>query len=330
MTIGPLLACALGDAYGAGFEFASAKFIAKHNRMQDYISHPKFGQDPGRYTDDTQMAMGLCEHLLDNTKDGRWNTIPLANRWLGCFRRDPHTGYSKGFYALLTQAVNEKWAGVQLAARLEPTSTKNGGAMRAFPVGFLSDPAEVRDKAMLQASLTHGTYNGMRAAAAAALAFHYCYHRVGPRAKLGEFLENWVPGTDWLGHVDRGEPTGGVPTVQQALRILFVCNSVADAIKMAVAEGGDTDTVAAIVAPCAAVCDEVRNAVPPFMLDKLENGDYGRDHIQKLDEQLQAKFPRGTVSPQTPEEPPAPQPKTQKAVPAKGKEEGPLDFLFDD
>lgn len=330
MTIGPLLACALGDAYGAGFEFVQSKFIAKHNRMQDYVSHPKFGQDPGRYTDDTQMAIGLCEHMLDETKDGRWNTIPLANRWLGCFRRDPHTGYSRGFYDLLMQAVNEGWAGVQLASRLEPHSAKNGGAMRAFPVGFLADPAEVRDKAMLQASLTHATYDGMRAAAAAALTFHYCYHRVGRRDGLGDFLAKWVPGTDWLGQVDRKEPTGGVPTVQKALRILFVCNSVADAIKMAVAEGGDTDTVAAIVAPCAAVCDEVRNAVPPFMLDKLENGEYGRDYIQKLDERLLAKFPRGApVAPPKPATPSAPQPKTPKSEPP-GKEEGPLDFLFDD
>ena len=187
-TIGPMLACAVADAYGAGFEFVQPKAVRAGNDLSGYKPHPKWskvpgGLQPGQYTDDTQMALGLAEHMLDN---GRWNTLPLATRWLKAFTRDHRTGYSGGFYDLLCEAEREGWIGAQLAARLDPTSNKNGGAMRAFPVGFLTDTEQVLDFAMLQASLTHCTSTGMAAAAAAALMFHHRYHCLGPKTDLSD------------------------------------------------------------------------------------------------------------------------------------------------
>lgn len=322
--IGPLLACAVADAYGAGFEFGSTAYIKKHNRMESYIPHPRFQRPEGTYTDDTQMALGLAEHLLAEgvLAKGVLTSAGLAARWVECFKRDPRTGYSQGFYTILQNVST--WA--ELQATLTPHSTKNGGAMRAFPCGFLPTPEEVRDKAMFQASLTHATYGGMHAAAAAALMFHFCYYQEGTLGELGDFLAKWLPGTDWtVGTAPRGEPTGGVPTVQKAIGVLLRCQSLADAIQMSVALGGDTDTVAAIVAPSAAVCTEVRNAVPPFLLDKLENGTYGRDYLVEQDRLLLEKYPRlGS----------APAPVRKVKPPAKlNKAEGPagpLDFLFND
>jgi ADP-ribosylglycohydrolase len=313
----------VSDAYGAGFEFTSTKFIQKHNKLDQYIPHPKHERPEGTYTDDTQMTLGLVEHLLS---DDPWTPGKLATRWVQGFQRDPRTGYASHFYDFLkglpAQPSNS------FLDTIQPHSLKNGGAMRAFPCGFLPTPVEVRDKAMFQASLTHATYEGMQAAAAAALTFHYCYYQGGKRDGLGAFLQHWLPGTDWIaGTTPRGQPTGGVPTVQKAIAVLLRCQSLADAIHMAVGLGGDTDTVAAIVAPCAAVCTEVRNAVPPFLLDKLENGTFGRDYLRAKELHLLAKYP---VKP-TPLVVQAPRNKVKPAPPPKKleeSEEGPLDFLF--
>lgn len=324
MTMGPLLAMAISDAYGAGFEFAPPAFIKKHNKMKGYVTHPKFTTRPdGAYTDDTQMTIGLVEHLLS---DEPWTPRNLAHRWVHGYHRDPHTGYAQGFYDFLQ--VNG--TGAQFLANIQPHSAKNGGAMRAFPCGYFPNPRDVRDMAMFQASLTHATYDGMRAAAAAALMFHFCYYKLGEKGSLGAFLAEWVPGTNWMeGLNPKGNPVEGIHTVQRALAVLLRSTSLADAIRTAVALGGDTDTVAAIVAPCVAVCDNMPNNVPAVLFGGLENGHYGRDYIQTLDEQLLAKYPPTLkVAP------------VQLALPviASGltvlkaieTAAGPLDFLFED
>src|SRR3989344_1858362 len=120
--IGPLLACGLGDAYGRGFEFASGVYVRKHNQMTGYLPHPKWGNaDVGRYSDDTQMALGLVEHML---ADDPWTPLNMANRWVNGFHRDPHTGYAQHFYDFLTAHPT----GVMFLADILPHSSKNGGA----------------------------------------------------------------------------------------------------------------------------------------------------------------------------------------------------------
>lgn len=324
-TIGPLLACAISDAYGAGFEFTKDSYIKKHNRMQGYTPHPKFERPEGAYTDDTQMALGVAEHMLS---DDAWTPGALATRFVTGFHRDPHTGYAHHFYNFLLKTHT----GDEFLQNIQPHSTKNGGAMRAFPCGFLIEAFEVRDKAMFQASLTHATYDGMQAAAAAALTFHFCYHNVGPREELGAYLEGFLPGTNWtLGLDPAGHPVGAVPTVQKAIGILLRCKSVCHAIEMAVSLGGDTDTVAAIVAPCAAVCEGIPHLIPEVLFTRLEHGKFGRDYLIKLDGELKAKFPpqRDSIEPKVAAKPPKPKPSKPKPEDSTDPE-GPLDFLFQD
>jgi len=339
-TIGPLLACAVSDAYGAGFEYVPSKEVRASNDLSGYQPHPKWSKEPGgiqpgQYTDDTQMALGLAEHMLD---DGRWNIIALASRWLGAFTRDHRTGYSGGFYDLLCEAEKGGWVGAQLAARLNPTSNKNGGAMRAFPVGFLTDTQEVIDLAMLQASLTHATETGMVAAAAAALMFHHRYHCLGPKAELPFFLDRWLPGWKfeeaWTGKVG----SNGVDTVRAALTAFMQGTDLAHVLRLSVAFTGDVDTVAAIAMPAAAVCEETLKTFPQVLLDGLEDDEYGSSYLIDIDEKLAAKYPRASDREAALEA--ARQAKRDaKAVaasppaapePDEPEESGPLDFLFDD
>jgi len=286
MKIGPMLACAIGDSYGAGFEFAPTARVRKHNDLSGYIQHHKWeGMKPGHYTDDTQMALALAEHMLSGRD---WSFLNLANAWVDAFHRDPREGYAQRFWEFLERIKT----GIGFLKDIRPHSDKSGGAMRAFPVGFLQATNQVRDLAMFQASLTHATFDGMAAAEGAALMFHYCYHNHGPKEELPYFLDNWVPGCDfdvpWKGRVG----SSGLDSTRAALAALLSSNSLDEILKQCVAWTGDTDTVAAIAMPAAAVCVDADFTFPQVLIDDLENGKYGLDYLMGIDEKLLTKFPR--------------------------------------
>lgn len=52
-----LLQGAIGDAYGAGFEFAERAIIDKENNLTHYRTHPRYQSIYKKYTDDTQMSL---------------------------------------------------------------------------------------------------------------------------------------------------------------------------------------------------------------------------------------------------------------------------------
>src|SRR4029453_11307154 len=106
-------------------------------------------------------------------------------------------------------------------------SDKSGAAMRACPVGVLPDLADVLERTRVQAAITHDTPDGIAAACAAALMPHYFLYGLGPRADLGRFLADHVPGdwaTPWRGPV--GAP--GWMSVRAAVTALRDAESMAD------------------------------------------------------------------------------------------------------
>jgi len=68
---------ALGDAYGAGFEYSPPDLIRRHNVAAYYLKHPRHNIRPGCYTDDTQMTLAIVELLLSGE---RWTAEHLAER----------------------------------------------------------------------------------------------------------------------------------------------------------------------------------------------------------------------------------------------------------
>jgi len=61
-----LVEIGVGDSYGAGFEYAKPERLAElTNDLKTYYPHNLPGFLPaGSYTDDTQMSIGLAEHIL--------------------------------------------------------------------------------------------------------------------------------------------------------------------------------------------------------------------------------------------------------------------------
>lgn len=277
-----LIHLAIGDAYGACFEYSDPD-SARPNDLSGYpanLAYDAIGR--GRYTDDTQMAVAVAETLIG----GSTSRLAFADSFVRCFRRDPRHGYSRGMQAFIETCRD----GTDFLARISPASDRSGAAMRASPIGLLPDEDDVMRVAEIQARVTHDTDGGVAAAKAAALMAHALRRGLCPRAELPRWLAERIPGArwdePWFGPVG----ARGIDSVRAALWAVAGGNSMATILRAAVAWTGDVDTVAA-VAMGAASCDEsLLDDLPSALLDGLESGPYGRRFLEDLDAGLERRL----------------------------------------
>lgn len=285
-----LVELAIGDAYGAGFEYCSPEFVARHHTVTSYVRHPThLDLRPGDYTDDTQMSIAISEQLLS---DADWTAENLADRFVQVFHRDERVGYSRTFRELLVASAT----GAEFRAAIRPVGDTSGAAMRAGPIGMLADVDEVVRHAGIQARVTHESPGGVESARAAALAVHHCYHRLGPTADAARWVEQQLRargGTEDWSRPWRG-PVGakGVMSVRAALTALSTARSTTGLLSACVDYTGDVDTVAAVALAAGSCAADLVQDLPAALYAGLENGRYGRDHLVELDDHLRARFPR--------------------------------------
>ena len=148
---GCLLGLAVGDALGGRFEGQSPERIAERFPTPDALLTTTIF-DRLDYTDDTQMAIGVAETLVENLEI-------LEERLCHYFTINylPSRGYGFGARAVL-DAMEEGRDYRQVAAEHFPGgSFGNGAAMRVAPVGlfFHHDLEAVWEQARLSALPTH-------------------------------------------------------------------------------------------------------------------------------------------------------------------------------
>jgi ADP-ribosylglycohydrolase len=273
-----MLPLALGDAYGAGFEYSPEQFVRLLNDLTAYRQHPTHAIAPGCYTDDAQMSIANALALLS----GKPLTGELfADLYVECFQRDKRVGYAGSFYGFLLGVKD----GTEFLAQIKPYSDKSGAAMRAPVLGILPTVERVIEVTTLQAKITHDTEGGINAAVAAALATHYFLYNHGDKAGLGKWLDSHVAGNwskPWTGKV--GDK--GWMSVRAAITAIAENDTMSGVLKHCIAYTGDVDTVAAVALAAAAQCGEIKQDLPEVLFDTLENGDFGHDYLGDLDEQL--------------------------------------------
>ncbi len=273
-----VLELAVGDAYGAGFEYVDREAIEAANDLSCYVKHPRHNIPPGWYTDDTQMSIAIAEAILSGEP---WTPLMLADKFVEVFKRDPREGYAARFYEFLNRVRDDQ----QFLAEIEPTSDKSGAAMRAAPIGVFPELQNVIARTTLQATLTHNTPDGINAAVASALMTHYFVHDLGSKQNLGRFLEQHVPGKwsePWRGKVK----AKGWMSVRAAVTAVVANHQMSALLKHCIAFSGDVDTVAAIALAAGSCSREIEQDLPGNLIALLENRTYGRDYLVGLDTQL--------------------------------------------
>jgi len=301
---GALLGTMIGDQLGASFEGDPPEVVAKlwansDRNAADWIA-------ASRYTDDTQMMIGVAETLAEH---GQLDPEHLAQRFAANY--DPYRGYGTGaHHALSALKQGVSWSEAATLA-FPDGSFGNGAAMRVAPVGLFyhDDLDELRDAAERSASITHTHPLGMEGAVLQALAVAVALRASGakldPSTFLGQLRAHVRDDSDEyaqslmqiasllafdppvseivaaLGHDVRAHRS--VPAAIYSF--LSHPGSFEEAVQFAVRLGGDTDTIGAMTGAVAGACHSVEG-IPKAWIDALENSEKGRDYVRALANKL--------------------------------------------
>lgn len=278
-----IIEAAIGDAYGAGFEFRDLNFISKNNNLKKYFHHGLYTEIYKQYTDDTQMAIAIAELLLE---DEDWTPEKVGDKFVEVFHRDKRRGYSGRVYNALSESRNGK----EFLKNINNESSGNGAAMRAYTLGYIKDLDKLKDLVTIQAKTTHNTHEGITGALRIALAVHYYIYVY---EKLDISLIQFINRT--IGEIGNYQITSPIdmhsfPTTNAVIPLVSEARSLSECLLKGISYGGDTDTVAELSMAILSVKKDCTNDLPDFLMDQIENGKYGRDYLISLDEKLRIKF----------------------------------------
>lgn len=295
---GGMLGLAVGDALGALFEGQPAEWIGEQfDSPASLVEAPPV--DELYYTDDTQMAIGVAETLIEY---GRIDEPGLCRAFVANYT--PTRGYGYGA-RLVIEALEEGRDHRAVAAEFFPGgSFGNGAAMRVAPVGlfFHDDLDQVWEQARLSALPTHVHPWGIEGAQLVAIAAALC--AAGPFDRPSFFAELLARTTadvyrDKLRRAARitspdelAELGNGIAAQDSAVTAIACFalspDSYRDTIGRAILLGGDTDTIAAMAGALSGAYLGVE-AIPPRLLDLLEDTPNGRTYLDQLARRLAAR-----------------------------------------
>ena len=219
-----MLGAIIGDIVGSRFEF---------NNTKDF--NFKLFTDECSFTDDTICTVAIADAYQQNLL-GIWGLGSCLKDWC---RKYPHPmgGYGGSFANWINDHNYEPY-----------NSFGNGSAMRVSSIGWLFDTEQaVIVEATKSAVVTHNHPEGVKGAVATALAILYA--REYSKEIMLTKMTDYYPAYTWI------EPRVGCnrfnETCQGTMPVVFgiirEANSFEEAIRWAVAVGGDSDTIAAIV-----------------------------------------------------------------------------------
>ncbi len=293
--LGCLLGKAVADALGAPYEGLPPDLVFKMGPGDKIVRHAS--GDTLYYTDDTQMAIGVAETLVEF---GRIDEEGLRKAFAENY--DPNRGYGQGARRII-EAFRDGGDGRELARTLFPGgSLGNGAAMRVAPVGLMyaHDLDRLADEAERSAMPTHihpiGVDGARLVALAVALAGRQTqfdrddfYAELHARAKTEEF--------QWQLTTARQLPPeaslsgfGNSLEAHRSVMTAIACfanspDSYTDAVGRAIGQGNDTDTLAAIAGAISGA-RLGRAGIPDHLVEALEDNVKGRGYLETLASRL--------------------------------------------
>jgi poly(ADP-ribose) glycohydrolase ARH3 len=294
--LGCLLGQAVGDALGAPFEGLPADFIYwTEGPVHELLAQPS--TDVLRYTDDTQMMIGVTETLIEH---GEIQQAALAQRFAANY--EPDRGYGSGAREIL-RCMGEGGDWHMLAETIfSGGSFGNGAAMRVAPVGllFCHDLERVAKQARESALPTHrhplGIEGAVLLAVAVALAVQgppfdrrAFYRTLKDHCQSEEFQWQVRAATKLRRQHSVGFLGNSLPA-HRSVMTAIACfttspNSFEDTVAKAIALGDDTDTLAAMAGALSGA-HLGHSAIPDRWVERLEQGPKGLAYLRELAEKL--------------------------------------------
>jgi poly(ADP-ribose) glycohydrolase ARH3 len=303
---GCLLGLAVGDALGGKFEAQSPDALrSRFATVESLIAYP---QEEIWYTDDTQMAIGVGEALVER---GEIVEKTLCRAFVANYV--PSRGYGRGARAVL-DAMEDGRDYRQVAEHHFPGgSFGNGAAMRVAPVGLLfrDHRALLWEQARLSALPTHLHPLGIEGAQLLALAVAVSsrmerFDRVAffdellaacgseeYRAKLEAAARLRAP-EDLASLGNRIEALHSVPTAIASFAL--TPESFEVTVGHVILLGGDTDTLAAMAGALSGAYLGTHR-LPGHLVRLLESSPKGGAYIEQLAGRLFARYHQGRRAP---------------------------------
>lgn len=224
---GAIYGFALGDAIGATTEFMSRQAIAsQYGRVEDVIGGGWLDLQAGQVTDDTQMMLCVYKGIKRNPENPLSGICKEFHDWFNSNPIDIGTACRRAIMSAKTDDPDE-WIEKSIERqRLGKMDYGNGGLMRCL-VPCIMGTFEL---AVNQSRLTHANATCDEAIS--------LYDHTLWAAIRGEkpYLTNHM------------KPSGHVWNTMTNARFWFNCtNSFRNAVIEAVNDGGDADTIAALV-----------------------------------------------------------------------------------
>ena len=287
-AVGALLGLAIGDALGTTLEF---KRRDTYPPLVDIVGGGPFGLKAGEWTDDTAMALGLGNALLEA---GGLDEAVVMAKFTQWYREGQYSCTGRCFdIGITTRSALERWEKTRnpIAGSTDPHTAGNGSLMRLAPVAirYWRDPLALADAAQRQSRTTHAAQESVDACAA--------YAALLADAIAGKTLTEVLAPRDgnWHGAIGpimagswRGKPREAIRasgyvahSLEAALWSVARSHSFRAAVLTAANLGEDADTTAAIAGQLAGAMWGAQ-AIPAHWLERLA----WRDPLESLAERL--------------------------------------------
>lgn len=325
---GCLLGAAMGDIAGAPVEAESPQYIERTYRSIDDIlsveTVPEFVGAPwrvGRFTDDTQMMIGVAEWLLEGPPH---EPEALLARFAAAF--EPHRRYGPGTEAILRAYPEHKREWRSLATMAFPHGSHgNGSSMRVAPVGlaYFGNLKKAAAVAIESSRPTHSHPMAYQGAVLQAVAVALAITSADPDPAV--FLTHLREHLKWFEDLQQDTSTfdralnaiesglaqglscrqmspvlGTGVTAHESVPMALYCflrrpNSLADVLHEAIFAGGDTDTIACMAGAISGAFLGA-NQIPERWLGAWREEEYSVTRIETLADRLLAMYApaRGT------------------------------------
>ena len=255
-----LLGTIIGDISGSRFEIVNTK-----NR--DF----EFFHNNCRFTDDSVMTLAVAKAFLNSNKDYSDLEHKVIDSMAELGRKYPNCGYGPSFRRWIMSDEHKPYG-----------SFGNGAAMRISAVGVVAKSIdEIKKISSVVTNVSHNHPESIEGSEATAVAIHLALN-----GKSKNEIKDYI-NDNYFGIYDLRKESmkpqifhiNCVETVKQSLEAFLESNYYEDAIRNAIALGGDSDTIAAITGGIAAayygipqdICDKALEYLDDYLIDIHDN-----------------------------------------------------------
>lgn len=288
-----LLGCAIGDSLGL---FAESQLPTYPELLnwdgKSFLPSKSHNLPATYYSDDTQFSICVAQSLLENSG---FNPENLAEKYINLFQTNTIRGYGSTTLA----AIRNLQSGKSYKESGIVGSLGNGSAMRAAPFGvfFRKDLKTLVEVVKIDSAITHNSEEAEAGSLAIAIASYYAsnnditnlLNKILPYLPDSKVKKN-ISSLDALITSHEITPNQALrvlgtsgdirQTVPAALYAFIKFSSFHEAVTTTIRNGGDTDTIAAIVGSLFGACLGMQGI--PEIFYQVENFEY----LIKLDNDL--------------------------------------------